>query len=106
MIPAKMFVIRAVGDGEGEGEGGPEVVVVGQRRADNVGSFFSLPPALMFFDLIDPRRHSRIPHRCHDGRRRAKGISLWGDPPGRGHHIRPGRPSVPVAEQDEDRHSP
>lgn len=37
VLPVKMFVIKTVGDEDGEG---PQVVLVTQRKADNVGSFF------------------------------------------------------------------
>jgi hypothetical protein len=38
VVPVRLFVTRGVGDGEGEG--GPQVVLVTQRRAENVRVFF------------------------------------------------------------------
>jgi hypothetical protein len=47
VIPAKLFVIKTVADG-----GDPEVAVVTQRRADNVGPLYLLP--FLFSKLMPP----------------------------------------------------
>lgn len=71
IIPVKMFVTRTVSDSEG-----PQVVVVTQRRADNVSQMS--PPARMHVDVISvPRRHRAIPCKCTDGGRRQRGGRIY-----------------------------
>jgi hypothetical protein len=72
--PMKLFVVKAVGDidsPEEQGGGGPQVVLVAQRRAENVRAS-SLSRAIFYlltFVWLVPNRYSDFPHRPTHWRR-------------------------------------
>lgn len=61
--PAKMFVIKTVSDG-----GNPEVVMVGQRKADNVCVIVFQLIRLLILASEVLSGYCPLPHRCFDRR--------------------------------------
>lgn len=68
VVPVKMFVTKSVGD-EVEGSAGPQVVLVAQRKAENVSTpiCFNLSKgSVLIVSFTELGRHGHIPHRRHD----------------------------------------